>query len=126
MKRSGGLQQRKGSAFIYETEKKAFWKAEVIKKIQRTRTSVQRESLMVRCWMLAAYHAASQRLTLARIFMCEYILMKSVSLNFPSHLCVGKLLELCVSLKLPLPTSSTLQPVTEMIHKSICSTKAAR
>lgn len=32
MKRSGGLQQRKGSAFIYEAEKNAFWKAKVIKK----------------------------------------------------------------------------------------------
>lgn len=79
MKRSGGYSRGRGSAFSYEAEKNAFWKVEVILKIQRTGTSVQTESLIVRivrCRMLAVYHAASQRLTLAYIFMCEYILMK--------------------------------------------------
>lgn len=43
MKRSGGLQQRKGSAFIYEAEKNAFWKAKVIKNTENWNQRTERE-----------------------------------------------------------------------------------
>lgn len=92
MKRSGGLQQRKGSASHLRGRKGRFLESRCWKKIQRSGISAERGSWTVRCRTLAGYHMASQRLTLAYIFMRERTLVKSASLYLLTHSCVWKLL----------------------------------
>lgn len=92
MKRSGGPTADEGSSLTFTRQKRMLFGNQTLKKIQRAGISAQRGSWTVRCRMLAAYHMASQRLTLAYIFMCEYVLTKSASLYLPSHSCIWKLL----------------------------------
>lgn len=92
MKRSGGPTADEGASLTFTRQKRMVFGNQTLKKIQRAGISAQRGSWTVRCRVLAAYHMASQRLTLAYIFMCEYILTKSASLYLPSHSCIRKLL----------------------------------
>lgn len=99
-----------------------FLKADVVKNTESWNQWTERE-LDSRMLDTGSLTHGFTELTLAYIFACECILMKSVSLYFPNHSCIWKPLAKAFSEAGP---CSSFQPATEMIHKSVCSTKEAK
>lgn len=119
MKRSGCL-QGKGSALHLQAKKKKewFWKADV-KNWELESVNRKMNSQMLDTGSLS--HGLTE-LMWAYIFACDYILMESASPYLPNHSHVQKQFVKDFSEVGP---CSTFQPVTKMIHKSVCSTKEA-